>query len=236
MKVNIKPLPLVRIIVVLIIFSGALEAQQLKVTEVKGEVKYQSGTSESWITVKNGKVLQPNGFISTGKNSFVKIEESGNKISIGEMSAVSISSIKKMTTDELLLALAMEDMINAPKTNGNESSQSTATYGEKETTGKSGELKLNDFGIKRLNGAVQLADNGLKESSVVFAKETYRKYPETKEIASFRIFFADVLYQKGLYEEAFGDYIDIQNLDLSNEQLSEVESRIDSINKILLIN
>jgi hypothetical protein len=75
MKVNIKPLPLIRIIVVLIIFSGALVAQQLKVTEVKGEVKYQSGTSEKWVDVKNEDVLQPSGFVSTGKNSFVKIEE-----------------------------------------------------------------------------------------------------------------------------------------------------------------
>lgn len=234
MKKNIKSLLLVRIIVTLIISTGSLVAQQLKVTEVKGEVKYQSGTSEKWVDVKNEDVLQPSGFVSTGKNSFVKIEESGNKITIGEMSAVSISSIKKMTTDELLLVLAMEDMINAPKTNGNESSQSTATYGEKETTGKSGELKLNDFGIKRLNGAVQLADNGLKESSVVFAKGTYRKYPETKEIASFRIFFADVLYQKGLYEEALGDYLEIQRLELTDDQAEKVKSLIDNINKILL--
>ena len=226
----------VKILLAFIFFSLAVTAQQIKVIDVNGDVKYQSGTSENWMTVKNGEVLQSNGFISTAKNSSVNIEESGDKITIGEMSAVSISSIKKMTTDELLLALAMEDMINAPKTNGNANSKSTATYGEKETTEKTNQLKTDGFGIKRLNGAVQLADNGFKESSVIFAKDTYRKYPETKSIASYRIFFADILYQKGLYEEALGDYIDIQSLELNKEQAEKVKSLIDNINKILLNN
>ncbi len=35
----------------------------------------------------------------------------------------------------------MEDMINAPKTNGKGNSGSTAVYGDKEGTGKSTELK-----------------------------------------------------------------------------------------------
>lgn len=236
MKNNLKLHSPIKILLILIIFSATVAAQQIKVIEVKGDVKYQSGTSEKWVDIKNGDVLQPNGFVSTGKNSSVKIDDKESKITIGEMSAVSISSIKKMTTDELLLALAMEDMINAPPKNAIENSKSTATYGEKETIEKTNQSKSNDFGVKRLNGAVQLADNGFKESSVVFAKETYRKYPETKLIASYRIFFADVLYQKGLYEEALGDFLEIRNLELSDKQISEVDSRIDSINKILLNN
>ena len=57
-------------------------------------------------------------------------------------------------------------------------------------------MKTDDFGIKRLNGAMQLAKNGFKESSVVFAKETYRKYPDSKQIPSYRIYFADILLKK----------------------------------------
>ena len=233
---KLKSLKLEKILLAAIFFTTSVLSQQIKVIDVNGDVKYQSGTSEKWTELKRGEVLQPNGFISTGKSSSINIEESGDKITIGEMSAVSISSIKKMTTDELLLALAMEDMINAPKTNGNGNSKSTITYGEKETTGKTNQLKSDDFGVKRLNGAVQLADNGFKESSVVFAKETYRKYPDTKLIASYRIFFADVLYQKGLYEEALGDYIEIQTMDLNKEQAAKVQSQIDNISKIMLNN
>jgi len=225
-----------KIFLAIILFVSAASAQQFKVTETKGDVKYQSGTSEVWNEVKGGETLKTDGIISTGKNSFVQLRESENKITIGELSAVSISSIKKMSTDELLLALAMEDMINAPPKNGKENSNSTATYGNKESAKKTNQLKATDFGIRRLNGAMQLADNGMQESSVVFAKETYRKYPETKEIASYRIFFANVLYDKGLYEEALGEYLEIQNLELNSEQSNKVKSQVNQINKILLNN
>lgn len=223
-------------LLILIFFIPAIAAQEFKVVNVNGDVKYRSGTSEDWNEIKDSEVLESNDFISTAENSFVQIQGIGGVVSIGELSAVSLSSIKKMSTDELLLALAMEDMINAPKTNGKGNSGNTAVYGNKEGAEKDTELKTDDFGIKRLNGAMQLAENGLKESSVVFAKETYRKYPETKQVASYRIFFADILYEKGLYEEALGEYLEIQKLELSKEQNNNVVSKITSINKVLLNN
>jgi len=223
-------------LLILMFFIPAINAQEFKVVNVNGDVNYRSGTSEDWNKIKDGEVLKPNDFISTAENSSVQIKGNGAVISIGELSAVSISSIKKMSTDELLLALAMEDMINTPKTNSKGYSGNTAVYGDKEGTGKDTEMKVDDFGIKRLNGAMQLSKNGLMESSVVFAKETYRKYPETKQVASYRIFFADILYEKGLYEEALGEYLEIQKLELSKEQNNNVKSKITSINKILLNN
>jgi hypothetical protein len=227
-----------KILLTVLLFISTVTAQQFKVTDVKGNVIYRIGTSEFWIELKNGAVLNSDDFISTGEKSSVQLKEIGSDITItiSELSAVSISSIKKMSTDELLLALAMEDMINAPKTNGKGNSGSTAVYGDKQGTGKNSELKEDDFGIRRLNGAMQLASNGLVESSVVFAKETYRKYPETRQEASYRIFFADILYEKGLYEEALGEYLDTQKLELSKDQITNVESHINSINKILLNN
>ena len=224
----------IKILSTVLLFAASIFAQQIEVNSLKGDVKYQPSTSEVWTKVKKGETLQSDGFISTDKNSSVQLNHSGDLITIGELSAVSISSIKKMTTDELLLALAMEDMINAPKPNVKENSGNTAVYGEDESKNKVAELSANDFGIKRLNGAMQLAENGLMESSVIFAKETYRKYPETKQITSYRIFFADILYDKGLYTEALGEYLEIQKLELSNEQKNKVESSINSINKILL--
>ncbi len=68
----------------------------------------------------------------------------------------------------MLLALAMEDMINETqdetfrKTNGKGNSSSTATYGNKEEAGKTSNIiERNDFErilvSRRLNGAMQLA-------------------------------------------------------------------------------
>jgi len=225
-----------KIFLILLLLVPSIVAQDFKATNVKGNIKYQSGTSEVWAEVKEGTILRLDDFVSTGEKSSVQIKGAGNIISLGEFSAVSVASIKTMSTDELLLALAMEDMINAPKSNGKNKSSNTAAYGDNEGQGKTLTVKKDDFGIKRLNGAMQLAKNGFKESSVVFAKETYRKYPDSKQIASFRIFFADILFEKGLYEEALGDYLDIAKLDLSKEEKSKVDSQTQSINKILLNN
>ena len=221
---------------ILLLLVPSLMAQEFKAVNVKGNVQYRSGTSEVWAEVKEGSVLHSDDFVFTGSKSSLQIRGTENIINLGEFSAVSVASIKKMSTDDLLLALAMEDMINAPRTNGKNKSGNTATYGEDEGQSKNPEVKTDDLGIKRLNGAMQLAKNGLKESSVVFAKETYRKYPDSKQIPSYRIFFADILFEKGLYEEALGEYMDIAKLDLSKEEKLKVESQTQSINKILLNN
>lgn len=225
-----------KIFIIALLLIPSIIAQEFKAADVKGDVKYRSGTSEEWVEVKEGAALRSDDFVITGAKSSVQIKGSKNIINLEEFTAVSISSIKTMSTDDLLLALAMEDMINAPKPNGKNNSSNTAVYGNKEGQSKNPELKADDFGIKRLNGAVQLAKSGFKESSVVFAKETYRKYPDSKQIPSYRIYFADILYEKGLYEEALGDYLDIAKLDLSKEEKSKVESQTQSINKILLNN
>ena len=224
-----------KILLILFVFISSLYAQQYKAVNVKGEVKYQSGTSEEWIDLKEGSIVSGDDFVSTGEKSSVKLTGSNNSLILNELSALSVGSIKKMSTDELLLALAMEDMINAPKIKGKSTSNSTATYGNKEDD-RILKASPDNFGVMRLNGAEELANSGLKESSVVFAKETYRKYPDTKLIPHYRIFFADILYEKGLYEEALGEYFDIQKLELTKEEKTEVQSRVNSINKILLNN
>ncbi len=222
-------------LIILIVFTSVIFAQNYSASSVNGEVKYRTGTSEEWLNLKDGTVLTKDAFISTGEKSSVKIRSSQTAITINEKSALSVGSIKNMSTDELLLALAMEDMINAPRNNDKESSGNTATYGNKEDN-KVVQAMINDFGIKRLNGAVQLARSGMQESAIVFAKETYRKYPDSKMISYYRIFFADILYDKGLYEEALGEYFEIEKLELNEEEKVAVQSKVRSINKILLNN
>jgi hypothetical protein len=53
-------------------------------------------------------------------------------------------------------------------------------------------------------------------------------------LANYRIFFADILYEKGMYEEALVEYFDIQKLELIKEAKSKVESHVNAINKNLL--
>ncbi|MCH8033548.1 MAG: hypothetical protein IH950_07315 [Bacteroidetes bacterium] len=221
-----------KILLIILMFAGGLSAQTFTVEKVSGDVKYQNGSSETWLTLKVGTALKDDAVISTGKNSSVLLKGNDVNFNLNESSAVSVSNIKKMNIDELLLALAMEDMMNAPKEIRN-SSDNTAVYGTKE--GESTlQIITDDFGIKRLNGAVQLAENSLEESAVVAAKETYRKYPDTKKLPSYRIYFANILNDKGLYEEALDEYVDIQNLKLTDEERTEINTKTESIKMKLL--
>jgi hypothetical protein len=215
--------------------STTLIAQTYKAADVNGEVKYQSGTEENWVKVDEGTLLNNDVVIATGSNSSVQLVSNDFNFKLNEKSAVSTGSIKKMSLDELLLALAMEDLINAPKKNGNGTSESTAVYGEDDSDDFP-DLDSGTFGIKRLNGAMQLANSGLTESAVIFAKETYRKYPDTKTIPSYRIYFANLLYEKSLYEEALVEFKEIAKFDLSDKQREKVNSSLESIKKVLMSN
>ena len=220
-------------LILISLFTGSLFAQSFTVEKLSGDVKYQNGDSENWTAINEGTKVNDDAIIVTADNSFVELEGNNVWFKLNESSAVSVSSIKKMNIDDLLLALAMEDIINAPK-EINKSSDNTAVYGTEAGQENTLLIKSDDFGIKRLNGAVQLAQNDLKESAVIAARETYRKYPETKSISSYRIYFADILYEKGLYEEALEEYSDIQKLDLTNTQQTDVNLKTESIQKILL--
>jgi hypothetical protein len=224
-----------KLLITLFVLTITVHAQEYIATDIKGMVKYRQGTSEEWIELNEGTKINTDVFISTDEKSSVKILGKNNSLVLSEKSALSVASIKTMSTDELLLALAMEDMINAPKSDKNSTSKNTATYGDKENIKEVNTLP-GDFGIKRLNGAMQLAKNGLEESAVVFAKETYRKYPDSKQIPHYRIFFAEILNEKGLYEEALGEYLEIDKLELDENERAVVEEKILSINKILLNN
>lgn len=214
----------------------ALNAQSFKAEKVTGTVKQLKAGEENWIDIKTGESISPASMLMTEKNSSVRLTNGNTFFMLKESSAVLVSDIKKMTTEELLLALAMEDMLNAPRKKDKNKSHDTAVYGTKED-GKTKNISANhDYGIKRLNGAKQLSENGFDESAVIAAKETYRKYPSVKEIPSHRIFFADILFNKGLNEEAYGEFVSISKLTLSEKEKADVEKKIELLEKKIVTN
>ncbi len=225
-----------KIVLILLLSTGLMFAQDYTVTKVNGDVKYQSGGDENWVDLNEGETIKHDAVISTGNNSSITLRSNNLHFTLNGSSAISISSIKEMSTDELLLALAMEDMINAPKNNGNGKSGNTAVYGTDESNRDELDLFSGEFGIKRLNGAMQLAESDMKESAVVVAKETFRKYPDTKLLSSYRIFFADILFEKGLYNEAYEEFIEITELKLGDKEKLKVDEKTETIKKILLNN
>lgn len=211
-------------------------SQSFHIENITGTVKVLLNGSDTWQLLKSNMQLDGNTIISTDKNSSINIKSDEILFKLGESSAITVSNIKKMSLDELVLALAMENVINTPRKKDNTKSDNTGVYGNKINTETIASLKSNDFGVKRINGAKQLAENGMKESAIITAKEVYRKYPDTKKEAATRIYFADLLFERGLYEESLDDYIEILSLSLTAEQNIYIKNKIDQINKILINN
>ena len=222
------------ILVVLIISAGITFAQKCYVESVTGTAKAQIGSSKKWMEVGEGAELPPYSTISTSKNSSVVLVKGNTKFTLKESAAVTVNHIKKMSTDDLLLALAMEDMMNAPRKKDKNKSKSTQVYGDQNKNDKTPGVSNDEFGLMRLNGAKQLGDNGFEESAIVAAKETYRKYPETKKIISQRIYFANLLYEKGLFEEAYAEFNSFKDYGMSEKNKAEVDSKIELLSKKLI--
>ena len=213
-------------VILLIAAPMFLQAQTFRIEKVSGTVKVQKGTSETWTEASAGEALGVNSVIETGKNSSVTLSFKDSRLTLKESSALPLSRIKRMSIDDLILALAMEDMINAPKKKEETKSKSTAVYGKEINGAKIPIIQSDNFGVKKLNGAVQLAEAGFKQSAVVDAKDTYRKYPEVKSIPSFRIYFADILAGFGLNEEAYEEFTAIKNLKLDKKQEVTVSGQL----------
>lgn len=216
------------------LLASLTNAQTFEIESVTGNVKFISGSDNQWKDLTPGMKITSNTIISTEISSNVKLKGDDVLFTLKESSAIAVSNIKKMNLDDLLLALAMENIINTPRKRNGEKSNNTAVYGTKISDPESIIEPSVELGNKRLNGAKQLAESGMKEAAIVTAMEVYRKYPDTKSNADNRIYFADLLFEKKLYEEALDQYNEIKSLSLNNVQQQHVTIKIEEISKKLL--
>ena len=223
-----------KILLILFVITANIIAQDYTVEKISGNVQALIGTSENWVKVSAGQKLKGTDLISTGEKSFIQLSGNGNKFVLQSNSALGLSSIKKMTLNELLLALAMEEIQNVPKTKSNQFTRNTAVYGSEVSTIKPAPVQVSDIGIKKINGAKQLAQDGFKESAILVAKETFRKYPDTKKQIQDRIYFADLMIRMNLNNEAEQELKQISSLSLNSDEKKEVDEKIEQIKKINL--
>lgn len=220
-----------KILIVLLFAAVNLFAQEFTVEKISGDVQAMIGTSEEWIKIKVGHKLNGSDLIATSEKAFIQLASKGNKFILQSNSALGLNAIKKITLNELLLALAMEEIRNMPKNKGNQSTHNTAVYGKEVAANKIGTPPLRDLGFKKLNGAKQLAQSGYKESAIIVAKETFRKYPETKTKFDDRLYFVDLMIQLNLNNEAAAELNPMRSMQLSVTQMNEIDSRLKKINE-----
>lgn len=219
-----KKILLFCLILVTITFS-----QSYKVEKITGTVKTQNQTADEWVTIREGISLNNKSMLLTEKNSTVTLSGEGVRFTLLPQSIIYTSSLRKMSVDELLLALATEEIINASGKKEKGNVQSTVIYGSKVKKVENENFPYIGLGELRINGAIQLAKNGYAATSVVEAKEIFRKYPEINKNPVHRIYFADIINSLGLSEESFREYSKIMEMDLTETQKLVV---LEKINKL----
>ena len=211
-------------------------AQEFTVEKVSGVVMYLSGTSEKWVNVKSGQILSSNTLILAESNSLVRLKKADEIFILRGDAAIGLNHLKKVSVNDLILALTLDEIRNVPKIKSNGLSKNTAVYGSNEQKNKSAYSDDKYLGEKKIKGARQLSENGYQESSIIAAKEVFRNYPSINTKFDERLYFADLLSELKLYEEALEDYIQISNLELNSEENNILEARIASTNMKMVEN
>ena len=221
----------------LIIFltASAVFGQQFKVEQVTGEVTALKGTSENVVEIKSDAMLSGDDMIITGENSSaIVIGRNNQKFILKENSALELDYLKEVSLNDLLLALAMEEIRDVPKNKSKSDSKNTAVYGSKISDETETIQNSNDLGLKKINGAKQLANRGYQKSAVILARETFRKYPGEKIKVNNRLFFTDILIEFELYNEAAYELDKLKLFNLTDDEKNNIEKRSEKINEKLV--
>lgn len=219
------------LLVLLLAVAGFGESY--KVEKVTGEVKVLTDNKGTWSEVKEGMTLSGSSVLMTGNGGSITIFHDGVKFTLRPVAALAVSAVKHLTIDELLLTLAMEEVLNAPRNNKNGNVKSLAVYGAQAATNDAG--TTSQLGQLRINGAMQLAESGFEESAIATAKEVMRKYPETKSNTKNRLYFAGLMYKLSLVNEAYSEYNDISKMTLTETEKGLVTGRLSELKKKLTV-
>ncbi|MDA3861696.1 MAG: hypothetical protein PF445_10750 [Melioribacteraceae bacterium] len=117
---------------------------------------------------------------------------------------------------------------------GNGIEKNTAVYGAKANGGLAKTISENKLGKMKINGAKQLAKKRIYRIAIIVSKDTFRKYPETKNYFDDRFYFAHLLDELKLYNEALDEFKSIKVLELKPKQASEVNIKIESVSMKLV--
>ena len=162
--------------------------------------------------------MSQNDLVLAEEKSSLTLLKNGQKFVLKANAAIGINHIRKVSINDLILALALDEIRNVPKIKRNNLSKNTAVYGTELSESLNKSYDNNDLGEKKINGAKILNESGYKESSLIAAKEVFRNYPDISKEFKNRIYFADVLIDLELYQEALSEFERISKLKITKDE------------------
>ena len=222
-------------IIILITFLSSF-AQEFTVVKVTGTVKVLKGTSENWVNVKSNDKLSSNDVILTETKSSITISNDEQKFLLKDNAAIGLNHLRKVTINELILALTLDEIRNVPKIKRSSLSKNTAVYGTEISEIEESYISNNDLGEKKIMGAKFLSESGYKESSLIAAKEVFRNYPDISSNFNYRIHFVNILNDLGLYQETLSELNRISKFNLTNEEKAILNAKNEEINSKIIKN
>lgn len=224
--------------IIILIFVALITTmgQEFTVEKISGTVKVLKDSSEEWQQVKITDKLSIKDLVLTENKSFVQLSNNDQKFLLKGNAAIGLVHIKQVSKNDLVLALALDEIRNVPKIKRNSLAKNTAVYGTDNSAKPTSKMGGDLFGTKKINGAKLLCEAGYMESSVIAAKEVFRNYPSIASNFNYRIYFVNVLDQLELYQEALSEITRIQKLDLTDEQKYKVKKQNEEISIKLIEN
>ncbi len=198
--------------------------------KVMGDVQIRPGVAEQWSACNPGAAIAMNATIKVGKGSSCVLDVDGTTIGIPAETIVDVSDIRKLTKEELMLKLAMENVRSSSyewKNNELNITRTTVTHGDDKSARRT--LTDNDLseGLLRMNGTKVLFENAFYSTCALRTKEILRRHPQLAGIFEYRYRLAGALESSGLAREALNEYKAISMMEsLSPGQKEEVSGKV----------
>lgn len=225
------------LIIIFLLTTGLLSSAEgsFTVERIEGEVVIRRGVDEAWQPVRVGTVVRPEDTIRTGKHSLVVMRrDDGTVYRIPAETLVDGADFRWMDRDELLLRLALEDMLSVPeRINGDRPiPRTTVLHGTaRDRTDETEAVPTDPTVDYRINGARFLIESNYVASAILRIRETLRLYPEGEYRLGAMMLAAQSLESLELYEEAGRYYKTILDEGGPSSILKFAEQRLEWINQ-----
>ena len=218
-----------------------VQAEELVVHKIQGDVSVRHGVTETWSKVRAGDMLRPDDTMKTGKRASAVVVMRGEdgrtitkRIALPEEVMLDISDIRNLSQEELMLKLTMEKVRASSyqwKNNEMNVPNASVEHGPDKTPVEQLPPLDLQVGMFQWNGTKVLYENGFYPTCAIKAMDVLRRYPSLKKRFENRLLVADALEKAKLRGEALNEYVSLSSEQLTPDQQEVVRSRIAQMKK-----